>query len=454
MKVNPILNTDSYKASQFVQYPPGTTEVYSYIEARKENSETVFFGLQAFLKEYLSEPITAADIDEAEAIWLAHGEPFNRKGWEYILNKHKGFMPVVIYAVPEGTVVPTQNVLVAIRNTDPECFWLTSYLETSLLRAIWYPTTVATESRRIKKLIEGYMVRTGSDLAGLPFKLHDFGARGVSSYESSMLGGMAHLVNFMGTDTIAAVMGAKEYYQEAGMPAFSVPASEHSTMTSWGRDHEEDAYRNMLKQFGKPGAIVSVVSDSYDIYHAVENLWGDKLRQEVLDSGAMLVVRPDSGDPVQVVTRVVDLLDQKFGHTLTNTGHKLLKNVRVLQGDGINYNTIAHILDRLDRMGYAADNMVFGMGGALLQGHMRDDLKFAMKCSSVMVDGLYRDVVKDPVTDSGKKSKGGRVSLVRDKEGRFQTIHNLCISDVFRPVYYEGAMINPTTFTEIRVKAK
>lgn len=259
MKTSIILNTDSYKASMHLQYAPKTQTIFSYIESRGGRyDETVLFGVQAFIKEYMLDPITKADIDLAEEIWTAHGEPFNRAGWDYILEKHNGFLPVRIKAAPEGSVIPTRNVLVTIENTDPECFWLTTYIETALLRAVWYPTTVATNSREIKKIIARYLDQTG-DLEGLGFKLHDFGARGASSAESAMIGGMAHLVNFVGTDTIGAVVGVRKYYNEA-IAGFSIPAAEHSTITSWGRENEVEAFRNMLTQFAKPGALVAVVS--------------------------------------------------------------------------------------------------------------------------------------------------------------------------------------------------
>ena len=190
---NIILNTDSYKCSQFKQYPSGTEYVYSYIESRGgEWDKTVFFGLQAFMREYMTTPLTTADIDIAEKIITANGEPFNRAGWEYIVKQHGGKLPVEIKAIPEGTVIGTKNVLVTIVNTDPECYWLTSYLETALLRAVWYPTTVATNSYQSKKIIATALENTG-DPSGINFKLHDFGARGVSSQESATLGGMAHL---------------------------------------------------------------------------------------------------------------------------------------------------------------------------------------------------------------------------------------------------------------------
>ena len=183
--------------------------------------------------------------------------------------------------------------MVQVINTDPRVPWLTSYIETALLRAIWYPTTVATISYGIKEIIKEYLDQTSDDTkAQLPFKLHDFGARGTSSQESAMLGGMAHLVNFQGTDTLSAIVGARRYYN-ANMAGFSIPASEHSTMTSWGKEGETDAYTNMIKQFAGEGKIFAVVSDSYDIYNAVSNIWGITLKEEVKKSGATLVIRPD-----------------------------------------------------------------------------------------------------------------------------------------------------------------
>ena len=228
--VNLILNTDSYKPSHFLQLPKGTTKSTSYIEARGCDvpgwNKTTFFGIQMFLKEYMADPITAEMIDEAEAILTAHGEPFNRAGWEHILNAHGGRLPLRIQAVPEGTNVELSNVLVQVTNTDEESAWLVSYVETALLRAVWYPTTVATQSMMIKRTIAKYLEKT-SDLpldAQIGFKLHDFGARGVSSYESAGIGGAGHLVHFMGTDTVSALVWARRYYG-AEMPAFSIPAS-------------------------------------------------------------------------------------------------------------------------------------------------------------------------------------------------------------------------------------
>lgn len=409
-----ILNTDSYKASMFKQYPPGTRKVWSYIEARGGRYyEIVFFGVQAFIAQYMSKPVTMADVEYAKEIWEAHGEPFPYDGWKRIVEVHDGMLPVEIKTVPEGTVVPTQNILVSIVNTDDEVPWLTTWLETALLRAIWYPSTVATNSREIKKIIARWMIYTGADMSTLPFKLHDFGARGCSSFETSILGAMAHLINFMGTDTIAGVVGIRKFYKDAGVVGFSIPAAEHSTITAWGRENEVDAYRNMLTQFAKPGSLVAVVSDSYDIYHAVDHIWGEQLREQVIDSGATLIIRPDSGIPWEVVPRIARLLADRFGFTRNRLGFKVLNHVRIIQGDGINAESIEKILAALAEDDFSADNIAFGMGGALLQAPQRDDQSWAMKCAAMERDGEWIDVYKDPITDPGKKSKRGRLKLIR-----------------------------------------
>ena len=450
---NIILNTDSYKVSMFKQYQQGTTGVYSYIESRGGRYDsTVFFGLQAFIKEYLLEPITQSDIDLADEILTAHGEPFNRAGWQYILDQHSGYLPVVIRAVPEGAVVPVRNVLATIENTDPKCFWLTTWLETALLRAIWYPTTVATQSYSIKQTIVDYLEKTG-DPSTIDFKLHDFGARGVSSLESASIGGAAHLVNFMGTDTISGILFAREFYN-AGIAGFSIPAAEHSTITSWGRDGEVNAYRNMLTQFAKPGAVVAIVSDSYDIYNAVDKLWGEELRQQVVESGATVVIRPDSGDPEIVISNLIAMLGRKFGYTTNDKGFKVLNNVRLIQGDGVNELAIQGILGRMLIEGWSADNIAFGMGGGLLQQVDRDTQRFAMKASAVEIDGKWIPIAKDPITDAGKKSKAGRVTLYQDRAGMFSTGVEDWQASVLETVFKDGKLVKEYTFEEVRANSR
>ncbi|MDL1896745.1 nicotinate phosphoribosyltransferase [Anaerolineae bacterium CFX7] len=452
---NLILDTDSYKASHFLQYPPGMTAMFSYIESRGGRYDrTVFFGLQYILKKYMTQRVTLEMVNEADAFLRAHGEPFPREGWEYIARDLRGCLPLKIRAVPEGSVVPTHNVLATIESTDPRVYWVVGWLETQLMR-VWYPITVATQSYFIKQEILAALEKSADDpQSEIAFKLHDFGSRGVSSRESAEIGGMSHLVNFMGSDTIAGVWAANHYYHSA-MAAFSIPAAEHSTITAWGKKREVDAYRNMLNQFAKPGAVLACVSDSYDLENAVQNLWGSALRDQVIASGATLVVRPDSGDPPTIVRRTLERLDAAFGHTLNAKGYRVLNHVRVIQGDGINQNSIRAILQNALDGGYSATNLTFGMGGALLQQLNRDTQKFAMKLSAVVINGRALPAYKDPVTDPAKKSKAGRLDLIQTADG-YATITlpdaEPDARSALRAVFENGELLLDETLDAVRAR--
>jgi len=412
--------------------------VYSYIEARYgDNPFTVVFGIQAFIKEYLSKPITQADIDEAADIFAAHGVPFNREGLEYILAEHNGYMPVEIRCVPEGSKLAIRGVMATMVNTDPNVPWLTNYLETAVLRAIWYPTTVATNSYFVKQaMIDFWKMSSDSPIESLDFKLHDFGARGVSSEESAGLGGMAHLINFLGTDTVSGLMYARRYYG-ADMAGYSIPAAEHSTITSWGRENESAAYRNMIVAF-PDSPIVAIVSDSYDLDNAVTNIYGRELKELIETSGKLVVVRPDSGDPASTVCRTIQKLMDRFGYTVNSKGYLVLPDyIRVIQGDGIDRHSLPLILAAMREQNLSIDNIAFGMGGGLLQHCNRDTYGFAMKCSAICVDGEWRDVYKDPKTDPSKASKRGRF----DDEN-------------LQKVFENGRLFNETTFDEVRARSR
>lgn len=457
MNQNLILDTDSYKASHWLQYPAGTMNLFNYLESRGGTyKETVFFGLQYLLQEYLTTPVSHADVLEVQDFFKKHGVPFNTAGWMGIVQDHGGYIPLRIKAVPEGTVVPVGMPMLTAVATDPKYFWVVGWFETMMMR-LWYPITVATLSHDVKKTIRAALVETG-DVAGLPFKLHDFGSRGVSSKESAAIGGAAHLVNFMGSDTLAGVLLANEYYL-SDMAGFSIPAAEHSTITSWGREHEVDAFRNMLKQFAKPGSLVAVVSDSYDIYKAAEKLWGETLRQEVIDSGATVIIRPDSGDPVMVVNILLHTLAEKFGTVTNSKGFKVLNNVRIIQGDGLNPYTIGLILKSCKLAGFSADNVAFGMGGGLLQQVTRDTQKFAYKCSAIQMEGTaatpegWVDVYKQPVDQPDKKSKAGRIGLGKDSVIGYHVTGDESPLNILETVFENGTILKMTTFAEVRARA-
>ncbi len=451
---NLLLLTDSYKITHWQQYPPNTSNVYSYFESRGGKfPEVLFFGLQYLLKRYLEGVVvTSEKIDEAEEIARLHlgdGKLFNRAGWEYIRDHCGGRLPVSIKAVPEGTVVPTHNVLITAENTDPNCYWLTNYLETLLVQT-WYPTTVATLSLNMKRQFLGFLNDTG-DPSLVDFKLHDFGFRGVSSVESAGMGGAAHLINFKGTDTIASLVFLRNYYH-ADMPGFSIPAAEHSTITSWGRENEAKAMENMLVKF--PKGTVAVVSDSFNIFEACRDIWGGRLKDRVVHRDGTVVVRPDSGDPPAVVVKVLDILGERFGYHVNEKGYKVLfDKVRVIQGDGVDYEMTNKILSVMEACGWSADNIAFGMGGALLQKLNRDTQKFAFKCSSVVVDGVERDVYKQPVTDPGKNSKAGRLKLIV-RDGGFETVQQRAPGvDQLAEVFRDGKLLRDYTLDEVRLRA-
>ncbi|BFZ10793.1 hypothetical protein BsWGS_13832 [Bradybaena similaris] len=456
---NVLLVTDSYKVTHHLQYPPNTTTVCSYFESRGGKfPATVFFGLQYILKRWLVGPVvTKEKIEEAKEIYKAHfgQDLFNEKGWNYILEHHGGYLPLRIKAVPEGTVVPTKNVLFTIENTDPECFWLTNYFETLLLH-VWYPMTVATISRCQKIVIAKYLNETADSLAGLPFKLHDFGFRGCTSVEQAGIGGAAHLVNFMGTDTIAAICMARKYYG-CEIAGFSIPASEHSTITTWGEDGEKDGFKNMLLKF--PSGGVACVSDSYNIYNACEKLWGEELKDEVMSRGdsGTLVIRPDSGDPKEVVVKVLNILGEKFGTTLNSKGYKMLPPyLRIMQGDGISYDTLEAILEHLKKNKWSTELVTFGSGGGLLQKMDRDTQKCAFKCSYAIINGKEVNVFKDPITDRGKRSKKGHLTLERQNNG-FITREERTgdpAKDVLQVVYENGKLVKEFTLCEVRKNAE
>lgn len=447
---------------------PGTTYVYSYLESRGgEFDETIFFGLQYFLKEYLQgKAFTKEEVDEAEQFMnevFGRSDVFDRRIYDYILEKHDGHLPVKIKAVAEGTAVPNHNVLMTIENTDPNCYWLTNFIETLLMQT-WYPITVATLSHEIKKVVLNYFKQTASSAneKAVQFVLNDFGFRGVSSVESAGLGGAAHLINFSGSDTIAGSVMAKKYYKAAQAAGLSIPATEHSIVTLLGEDGELDVFKHVLNTF--PTGTIACVSDSYNIFRACEQYWGEDLKEQILKRDGTLVIRPDSGDPVKTLLKVFEILMNKFGYTVNDKGYKVLPpQVRVIQGDGISYSSIKEIYEALKQNGISVENLALGMGGALLQKVDRDTQKFALKCSYAEVNGKEINVMKSPVelnaegqlTTSYKKSKAGRFKLIR-KDGIFKTVTNDTITDekdYLITVFENGQLVKEYTFEEVRANA-
>lgn len=458
--MNLILSTDSYKQTHWKMYPPGTEKVYSYFESRKGATfdTTVFFGLQHILEGLAGVAVTQADLDQAAAIAAVHfGDPeaFNKAGWQHIIDVHGGRLPLEIRAVPEGSHVPYGNVLMTVVNTDPECYWLTNYVE-SYLTHVWYPSTVASLSFDVKRILSDCLAIQGSDPAAVNFMLHDFGYRGATTDEAASIGGAAHLVNFMGTDTLPAMLLAIESYDAVlDSLAFSVPASEHSVMTAQGRDGEYRVLEQLIDNY--PNGILSVVADSYDIYAFVKEVIDRK--DQILARNGRFVVRPDSitvkhDTPESLTLWIVEALWDGFGGTTTSAGFRVLNDqVRVLWGDGIDRNGIRTIVNTLHQNNYAAENMVFGMGGGLLQKVNRDTQRFAFKSSAQYRDGQWYDVQKSPL-DVSKASKAGRLKLVHPAGEPYRTVREEDHGDdVLELVFLNGDVTRRQTFADVRANA-
>lgn len=461
---NLILLTDSYKLNHFNMYPEGTQNVYSYFESRTgaKYPYTVFFGLQIYLKKYLEGVVvTQEDVEEADAFSKEHFgmDNFNRPMWEHIVKVHGGKLPIRIKAVPEGLPVPVSNVLFTVEATDDKCAALVSPLET-ILTHIWHGSNVATISRDLRVYLEKAFVESvdGNFMWLLDFMLHDFGFRGVSSVESAGMGGAGHLVNFKGTDTIVAITYAKRYYK-AGMAGLSVPASEHSVMCSLGEEGEFDMVRRLIQKY--PKGILSVVSDSYNIEHAIEN-YGTVLKDEILARDGKFVVRPDSprwvGDKAcdQIVCIANDLA-YYFGSTVNKKGYKVLNSkVGIIYGDGLSVEEIKESVDALLKAGFAASTCVFGMGGGLLQKHNRDTQRNAFKCSAQKRNGEWIDNYKKPL-DLTKASKKGRLKLVWEKLAFGKTLVTVPIDDpredVLVTVFENGTVTKEWTLEEVRINS-
>ena len=454
-----ICRSDSYKFGHADAYAPGITGISAYASARvSPKEEIVPFGMQLLLKKYLTQRITSEHIDQAEQFSLKHfGRViFARQDWQRVVDVYDGRLPLIIRAVPEGTPVRGGDPLYTVTCVDPHLYWMATYFETIIQRGIWYPTTIATMDRRIKREILHYYNISGADEGMLGFALHDFGARGSTSGEQAEIGGAAHTVNFMGSDNVEGILTANHYY-DCDMAAFSVPATEHSVQCSFGGGTEDaKAYIRSVLATAVPGSVVSIVIDGYDVYREA-GLLCTEFKDAIVKSQAKVVFRPDSGDMMEVVPRILRMQELAFGVTLTDKGYKRINNVGIIQGDGVDHLSIVSLLGKLvSVLKYSADVIVFGSGGALLQKVNRDTLKFAQKASAVLKDGVWCGIAKDPITDPGKKSLEGIMTLAKSvATGELMVARldqPLCaeFEDVHQLVYHTGRLYNQMSMSDIR----
>ncbi len=472
---NLLLQTDVYKFGHKDQYPPGTTKVYSYLESRGSKTDgldyTVFFGLQYYLKKYLSTPVTHDDVDEYEEVAGGILGPDNINVKQFRALSDLGYIPLLIKAVPEGTVMPLKNVLMTITNTHPKFAWLVNYVETLLMK-LWLPITVASNSYRFRRMFNGFADRTVGNRDHVPFQMHDFGYRGSGSEESAAIAGAAHLLSFLGTDTTAAVCFLRDYYSAADCErpiGLSVPASEHSVMCAWNDENEDvQAIENMLDTY--PTGIVSIVSDTYDLWKTITDYYCGQFKDRIMDRDGKVVVRPDSGDPPNILCGdpsgdsleeqmgVFRLLDRGFGSTMNEFGFREIDpHIGTIYGDAIFYERAQQILSRMAGMNYASNNVVFGSGGLLLNYWSRDTLAMAIKATYCVVDGESRPIEKTPKTDMGKKSKKGLLQLERVQTELgvgYQTNVDVTIEEelggVLEDVYHNGMSLGHTNLDMVR----
>lgn len=430
---NFILQCDSYKLHHFAEYPADTEHIYSTVVPRKGNkytNEIVAAGATLAARVLAEVTITQEMIDEAELEVHQYGYEFNRADWEVIVNEFGGKLPLMVFGVEEGRVVKPNTPILGIVNTDKRFFWLVSYVETVVQRIMWKMTTVATICRHLRKQLRDAMIQTGADLSMLPYKLHNFGDRGADGADAALIAAVAHLMLFSGSDCTGANRLIKNLYKTDIAYGSSVDATEHSVMCSHSDaankddfgaavmsvERLEEAVARTKRGIGIP--LQSVVIDTYDDERFVSEYLGKRLKDRILASGGCLVARPDSGDPLIKPLQIMALLYKAFGGIYNDKGFAVLHSaVRVIQGDGINQDSIPLILENVVNHDWSMDNLVLGMGGGLTHGPGRDEFSFSMKATARYNGEEWIDLLKEPKTDSGKKSLKGLIRCYEGEEG-------------------------------------
>lgn len=490
MKKNLILNTDSYKNRHWEMLHTDIRYLQSIITARnakKAQLDTRYitlFGIAAMLRD-LAQGISREDIEEAEYFSHLHRSPINTANWEYLLNTYGGKLPVVIHAPQEGSLIPLNMPMVRIENTDPKCAWLVSFLETMMLRHIWYGSTIATNCMSLKKVFHRTLSRHIGDHA-LPmadYMLHNFGARGGSSYESEELSSMAHALYFKGSDSMLANRALFDLYgKDESIALSSVTASEHSVSCSLSDFEKRNDFAIAVRMLdilekelnrrdetgGSQPVIVSAVIDTYDPYRFAGEFIGERLKDRVAalgNRGGKLVLRPDSGDPLQQPILIAKVLMDKFGYHTNMKGYKVLPEfLGILQGDGVNPKSIAQIIDNLDNEKIAISNLVFGMGGKLVMPENgRDTYSFAQKATAQKLGGEeWQPLLKAPITDTGKLGLSGHLSTFYNRHSHLYQaldIEEMAIrqddswQDVMVKQFENGEITHREDFATIRHRA-
>jgi nicotinamide phosphoribosyltransferase len=506
MKINPFLLTDGYKTSHNRQYPKGTTLVYSNFTPRSNKyapkgcDKVVVFGSQMVMKqlhELFDEGFFSRPKDEVCGEIKRELSMYLNTDYDvtHIEQLHDlGYLPIIVKSITEGTEVPIRVPVLTIYNTHPDFYWITNYLETILSNLLWKPMTSATIARQYRKVLTKWMEKTDKENAWfIDWQGHDFSMRGMDSAEATVSSGLGHLTSFMGSDSLPTIYGARKFYGEIGFVCGSVPATEHSVMCAGTKEDEVGTFRRLLETY--PTGILSVVSDTWDLWkvcteHVVT------LKEEIMSRDGKLVIRPDSGDPADILcglnTRsklvsfvddehpsykgVIELLWDVFGGTINEQGYKVLdSHIGAIYGDSITIERADEICRRLEAKGFASTNVVLGIGSFTYQFNTRDTFGFAMKATYVELEvpkfgefadqGLNteiigREIFKDPITDDGtKKSATGLLAVFENEIDGTYELYDHCNWETektgeLKTIYMDGEFHNQTTLTEIRYRLK
>lgn len=485
--MNPLLLTDGYKTGHHQQYPKGTTLVYSNFTPRsnkygpKGADKVVSFGQQmvmrqihkAFHLEFFSKPkdVVCGEMKRELSMYL--GTDYDVSHFEALHDL--GYLPIVVKIIPEGNLVPIKVPVLTIHNTHPDFYWVTNYLETIISNLLWKPMTSATIAHQYRKVLTKWQEKTDKERAWfVDWQAHDFSMRGLDSIDVTVSSGLGHLTSFLGTDSLPALGGARKFYGETGFVGGSVNATEHSVMCAGSKDDEIGTFRRLLETY--PTGILSVVSDTWDLWKVcTEHIV--TLKDEILARDGKLVIRPDSGNPSDIVCGyntaevheyhdydathpsykgVIELLWDVFGGTVNEQGYKVLDpHIGAIYGDSITLERAEEICRRLASKGFASTNIVFGVGSFTYQYNTRDTFGFAMKATYVEVNGEGREIFKDPITDDGtKKSATGLLHVTKHNENGYMLVDKVSwateANGELTPLYANGNFIDTTTLTNIR----
>jgi nicotinamide phosphoribosyltransferase len=486
--MNPLLLTDGYKTGHHQQYPKGTTLVYSNFTPRSNKyapkgcEQLVSFGQQmivkqihdAFANEFFNRPKDEVCGEMKRELSMYLNTDYDVSHFEALHDL--GYLPIHIKAIEEGSLVPMKVPVLTIYNTNPDFYWITNYLETIISNLLWKPMTSATIAYQYRKVLTKWQEKTDAERGWfIDWQGHDFSMRGMDSVDAVISSGLGHLTSFSGSDSLPTIFGARKFYNEIGFVAGSVNATEHSVMCAGTKEDEVGTFRNLMQTY--PTGILSIVSDTWDLWkvcteHVVT------LKEEILARDGKVVIRPDSGDPVDIICGiklgeekgtelipelkgVIELLWDVFGGTVNEQGYKVLDpHIGAIYGDSITIDRAEEICKRLESKGFASTNIVLGVGSFTYQFNTRDTFGFAMKATYVEVEGEGREIFKNPITDDGtKKSATGLLSVFKSEDNLAFKLYDHCDWETeakgeLQTIYKNGQFENQTTLTEIRARLK